>query len=105
MTGPFVGVSKSSTIGLQAKPLPLNERSTGKISRSVTHASLNSIQSKDACLGPAVFTCALQRGVPAKFGEGSSVMAVGLCIGCPMLVGRRKAGNSNMQEFFCTTLY
>ena len=30
--------------------------------------------------------------VPAKFGEGSSVMAVGLCIGC-------------MQEFFCTTLY
>ena len=41
----------------------------------------------------------------AKFGEGSSVMAVWLCIGCPRLVGRRKAGNSNMQELFCSTLY
>ena len=30
------------------------------------------------------------------------VMAVGLCIGCPNLVGRLKAGNSNMQKFFAT---
>ena len=28
----------------------------------------------------------------------------GLCIGCPRLVGRWKARNSNMQEIFCTTL-
>ena len=43
---------------------------------------------------------------PVKFGEGGSVMAVWLCIGCPMLVGRRKAAISTMQEFFaqpCTT--
>ena len=32
-------------------------------------------------------------------------MAVGLCIGFPRLVGERKAGNSNGQEFFSTTLY
>ena len=44
---------------------------------------------------------------PARFCEGSSVMAVVLRmrIGCPKLVVRRKTGNSNMQEFFCTTLY
>ena len=32
------------------------------------------------------------------------VRADGLCIGCHRLVGRRKAANSNMLEFFCTTL-
>ena len=37
---------------------------------------------------------------PAKFGEGSSIMAAGRCIGCPRLVDRIKAGNSNMQEYF-----
>ena len=31
-------------------------------------------------------------------------MADGLCFGCSRLVGRRKAGNSNMQEFICSTL-
>ena len=41
----------------------------------------------------------------AKLGEGCFVMAGGLCIGCPGLVGRRKVGNLNMHEFFCTTLY
>ena len=41
----------------------------------------------------------------AKFSDTCSVRADGLCIGSPRLVGGRKAGNSNMQEFFCTTLY
>ena len=41
----------------------------------------------------------------AKFSDTCSVRADGLCIGCPSLVGRRKAANSNMLEFFCTTLY
>ena len=41
----------------------------------------------------------------AKFSDTCSVRADGLCIGCPRLVGRRKAANSNMLEFFCTTLY
>ena len=41
----------------------------------------------------------------AKFGEGHSIMALRLCIGCPRLVGGRKAGNSNMQKFFCNTMY
>ena len=43
-----------------------------------------------------------------SFEEGSSVMAHGLCIGSPRLVGRRKAGNSNMQDrriLSFTTLY
>ena len=40
----------------------------------------------------------------AKFSDTCSVRADGLCIGCPRLVGRRKAANSNMLEFFCTTL-
>ena len=38
----------------------------------------------------------------AKFSDTSSVRADGLCIGSPRLVGGRKTGNSNMQEFFCT---
>ena len=40
----------------------------------------------------------------AKFSDTCSVRADGLCIGSPRLVGGRKAGNSNMQEFFCTKL-
>ena len=41
----------------------------------------------------------------AKFSDTCSVWADGLCIGSPSSVGGRKAVNSNMQEFFCTTLY
>ena len=41
----------------------------------------------------------------AKFSDTCSVRADGLCIGSPRLVGGRKAGNSNLQEFFFTTLY
>ena len=37
---------------------------------------------------------------PAKFSDKCSVMAVGLCIGCLKLVGRRTAENFNMQEIF-----
>ena len=39
----------------------------------------------------------------AKFSDTCSVRAGGLCIGSPRLVGGRKAGNSNMQEFFLAT--
>ena len=45
----------------------------------------------------------LQRGAKMflhSFCQGSSVMAVGLCVGCPTLAGRRKAGNLKMQGFF-----
>ena len=40
----------------------------------------------------------------AKFSDTCSVRADGLCIGSPRLVGGKKVGNLNMQEFFCTTL-
>ena len=43
--------------------------------------------------------------VPAKFSDTGSVRADGLCNASPSLVGGRKMGNSNMQEFFSTTLY
>ena len=43
--------------------------------------------------------------VPAKFGEESSVKADGLCIGCLSQWAEVGRENSNMQEFFCTTLY
>ena len=59
-------------------------------------------------LGPDSSTCGCtgwSKKVPAKFSDTCSVRADGLCIGCPQLVGRRKAGNSNMQELFCSTLY
>ena len=42
---------------------------------------------------------------PAKFSDTCSMRADGLCIGSPRLVGWRKAGNSNLQELFCTTLH
>ena len=35
----------------------------------------------------------------AKFGEGSSVKANWLCIGCPKLVGSKMEGNSNRGHF------
>ena len=40
----------------------------------------------------------------AKFSDTCSVGADGLCIGSPMLVVGRRAGNSKTKEFFCTTL-
>ena len=40
----------------------------------------------------------------AKFSNTCYVRADGLCISSPRLVGGRKAGNSNIQEFFCTML-
>ena len=43
--------------------------------------------------------------VPAKFGEESSVKADGLCIGCLGQWAEVRRENSNMQEFFCTSLY
>ena len=42
---------------------------------------------------------------PAKFGEGSSSRADWLCFGCPKLVRRRKATNSNKEHFFCASQY
>ena len=36
----------------------------------------------------------------AKFSDSCSIRADGLCIGSPRLVGGRKAGYSNMQDFF-----
>ena len=36
----------------------------------------------------------------AKFSDTCSVRADGLCIRSPRLVGGRKAGNSNMEDFF-----
>ena len=47
----------------------------------------------------------LSKKVPAKFSDPCYIRADGLCIGCPKLVGSRKAGYSNMQELFCSTLY
>ena len=42
---------------------------------------------------------------PAKFGDTCSVRADGLCIGCLGQWAETGRDNSNMQEFFCTTLY
>ena len=41
----------------------------------------------------------------AKFGEESSARADWQCIGCPNIVGRRKAEYSNREHFFGTSLY
>ena len=45
----------------------------------------------------------LCKKVSAKFCDEYSVRAERLCIGYLRLVGSRKARDSNMQEFFCTT--
>ena len=45
-----------------------------------------------------------QKKVPAKFSDTCSARADRLCIGWPKLVVCRKAGNSNMQEFYFSTL-
>ena len=42
---------------------------------------------------------------PAKFSDTCSVRADGLCIGCLCQWAERGREYSNMQEFFCTTLY
>ena len=56
-------------------------------------------------MGLFIASTELSKKNPAKFSDTCSVRADGLCIGCPKLVGSKKAANSNMQEFFCSTLY
>ena len=46
----------------------------------------------------------LSKRMGAKFGEGSSVRANWLRIGCPKKVCNRKEGNSNRGHLFCTSL-
>ena len=41
----------------------------------------------------------------AKFSDTCSVWADGLCIGCLCYWAERGRENSNLNEFFCTTLY
>jgi len=50
-------------------------------------------------------TTGSSKKIPAKFGDTCSVRADGLCIGCLGQWAERGRQNSNMQEFFCTTLY
>ena len=52
-----------------------------------------------------VGTTGWSKKVPAKFSDTCSIRADGLYIGCPKLVGSRKAANSNMQKFSCYALY
>ena len=47
----------------------------------------------------------LYEKVHVKFGEESSVKVDGLCIGCISQWAEVERENSNMLEFFCTTLY
>ena len=52
-----------------------------------------------------IWNTGVSKKVPAKFGDTCSVRADGLCIGCLNQWAGRGRENSNMQEFFCTTLY
>ena len=58
---------------------------------------------------PSLYTDTLYRvmekKVPSQFSFASSVRADGLCIGCPSQWAEVRRENSNMQEFFCMTLY
>ena len=47
----------------------------------------------------------LSKKIPAKFGDTCSVRADWLCIGCLGQWAERGREDSNMHEFFCTTLY
>ena len=53
---------------------------------------------------PILMTTGSSKKNPAKFGDTCSVRADGLCIGCLGQWAERGRGNSNMQEFFRTTL-
>ena len=55
--------------------------------------------------GPFTLCTGLCEKIPAKIGQESSVKADGLCIGCLSQWAEVGRENSNMQEFFCTTLY
>ena len=55
-------------------------------------------------MNPMPFTGSSKKN-PAKFGDTCSVRADGLCIGCLVQWAERGRENTNMQEFFHTTLY
>ena len=58
------------------------------------------------CLAlPGSLTTGSSKKNPAKFSDTCSVRADGLCIDCLGQWAERVRENSNMQEFFCTTLY
>ena len=46
----------------------------------------------------------VEQTIPAKFSDTCSIRADGQCIGCLGQWAERGRENSNMQEFFCTTL-
>merc|ERR1712117_876655 len=76
-------------------------------SSTLSNSSMNDNGDKDEKKCDSVtssFAYRVEQKVPAKFSDTCSVRADGLCIGCPKLVGSSKAGNSNMQELFCSTL-
>ena len=54
----------------------------------------------DGCKVASLYCTGSSQRKGAKFGEGSSVRADVLCIGCPELVGSRRAGISNIVDFF-----
>ena len=72
--------------------------------------SLNAIEDSGISLdleaegNNASASTALSKKKQARFSDARSVRADRLCISCPNLAGRRKAGISNMLELFCTTL-
>ena len=67
--------------------------SVATLQTSIWHLVTNS----GSCTG-------LSEKIPAKFGDTCSVRAYGLCIGYIGQRAERGRENSNMQEFFRTTL-
>ena len=66
-----------------------------------THFRYTSTYDSDS----SIYCTGLCEKVPPKFGEESSVKAQRLCIGCLSQWAEVGRENSNMQEFFSTTLY
>ena len=80
----------------QAHALP-QRRATTDLQVSQDERAIQGWAEKVVCIG-------FSQRRRAKFGEGSSIRADWLCIGCPKLVGRRKAGYSTRGHFFCMSL-
>ena len=58
----------------------------------------------DVCSFKAFSCTGLSKKIPAKFGDTCSVRADGPCICCLGQWAEIGRENSNMQEYFCTTL-
>ena len=93
------------SIWLSALPLIFCVVSTWQLNETCTQKNFSSGLLRNKSHTKSSVQSGAKKFLLSLVSEWVSVMAVGLCIGCPRSVYGKKVRNSYMQEFFCSTLH